>query len=111
MLIARAIVAMAWILGAGSLLLFGSFLWTGAVGLEFGFTPLSALLVPLHKGCTSTHQRAATTQPAEQERVRKYTCRPRRRSDPGPLFLVHCSGMPFFASCSSCSTVSLYVAR
>ena len=45
MLIARVIVAMAWILGAGSLLLFGSFLWTGgAVGLEFNFTPLSALL-------------------------------------------------------------------
>ncbi len=45
MLIARVIVAMAWILGAGSLLLFGSFLWTGGiVGLEFSFTPLSALL-------------------------------------------------------------------
>ena len=45
MLIARAIVAIAWILGAGSLLLFGSFLWTGgAVGLEFSFTSLSALL-------------------------------------------------------------------
>jgi hypothetical protein len=45
MLLARVIVAMAWILGAGSLLLFGSFLWTGgAVGLEFSFTPLSALL-------------------------------------------------------------------
>lgn len=45
MLIACAIVALAWILGAGSLLLFGSFLWTGGVvGLEFSFTPLSALL-------------------------------------------------------------------
>jgi methanethiol S-methyltransferase len=44
-LIARVIVALAWILGAGSLLLFGSFLWTGgAVGLDFSFTPLSALL-------------------------------------------------------------------
>ncbi len=45
MLIARVIVALAWILGAGSLLLFGGFLWTGGVvGLEFRFTPLSALL-------------------------------------------------------------------
>ena len=45
MLIARVIVALAWILGVGSLLLFGSFLWTGgAVGLDSSFTPLSALL-------------------------------------------------------------------
>lgn len=45
MRVARVIVALAWILGAGSLLVFGSFLWTGgAVGLDFSFTPLSALL-------------------------------------------------------------------
>jgi methanethiol S-methyltransferase len=44
MIIARVIVALAWILGAGSLLLFGSFLWTGAVGPDFSFRPLPALL-------------------------------------------------------------------
>lgn len=45
MLVARVVVALAWILGAGSLLLFGGFLWTGGiVGVELHFTPPSALL-------------------------------------------------------------------
>jgi methanethiol S-methyltransferase len=45
MLVARVVVALAWILGAGSLLLFGGFLWTGGiVGVELHFTTSSALL-------------------------------------------------------------------
>ncbi len=45
MLVARLIVLLAWILGAGSLVLFGVFLWTDNFGMiDLRLTPRSALL-------------------------------------------------------------------
>jgi methanethiol S-methyltransferase len=44
MLLARFLTVLAWILGAGSLLAFGAFLWTEQLGgVDLGLTPRSAL--------------------------------------------------------------------